>query len=135
MARDFVELARLEQAPGPGRLQEWKDALNWYFRHGREAGNLALKGVPPLARKDLGRTGWEQGLIERLRRKACSWRTEQTYRGWMWRFVRFLENGPVESAGGAEVRAFLTRLAVQERVGVATQRQVLKRLLAVGFGL
>ena len=37
-AREFVELTRLEQAPSPARLQEWKDALNWYFRRGREAG-------------------------------------------------------------------------------------------------
>ena len=29
------------------------------------------------------------------------------------------------SAGGGEVRAFLTKLAVEERVGVATQKQAL----------
>jgi hypothetical protein len=100
-ARDFVELTRLERAPSPGRLQEWKDALNWYFRRGRESAAVAMKGVPPLARSDLGKSGWEQGLIARLRRKECSWRTEQTYRGWLWRFARFLGKRPVEAAGGA----------------------------------
>jgi hypothetical protein len=44
-AREFVELARLEHVPSPARLQEWKDALNWYFRRGREAAGAALKGV------------------------------------------------------------------------------------------
>jgi len=128
-ARDFVELARLERAPSPARLQEWKDALNWYFRRGREAAAVALPGVPPLARTDLGQAGWEQGLIARLRQRQCAWRTEQTYRGWLWRFARFLGKRPVESAGGAEVRAFLSKLAVEERVGVATQRQALNALV------
>jgi len=129
LARDYVELARLERAPSPGRLQEWKDALNWYFRRGREAVAVALQGVPPLARADLGRAGWEQGLIARLRQRQCSWRTEQTYRGWLWRFARFLGKRPMEAAGGAEVRAFLSKLAVEERVGVATQRQALNALV------
>ena len=50
MARDYVDLARLEQAPAPARLQEWKDGLNWFFRRGREASSCALRGAPPLAR-------------------------------------------------------------------------------------
>ena len=80
LARDYVELARLEQAPAPARLQEWKDGLNWFFRRGREASSAALQGVPPLARSDLGRTDWEQRLVARLRLKGLAWRTEQTYR-------------------------------------------------------
>lgn len=129
VARDFVELTRLERMPSPARLQEWKDALNWFFRRGRETPSLALKGVPPLARSDLGQPGWEQGLIARLRLRQCAWRTEQTYRGWLWRFARFLGPRPVEAAGGAEVRAFLSKLAVEERVSVATQKQALNALV------
>ena len=60
LARDYVELLGLEQAPAPARLQTWKDGLNWYFRRGREAASAALRGVPPLARSDLGQTDWEQ---------------------------------------------------------------------------
>jgi integron integrase len=127
-AREFVELERLERPPSPARLQEWKEALNWYFRRGREAGGVALQGVPPLARTDLGQAGWEQGLIARLRQRSCSWRTEQTYRGWLWRFAKFLGPHPVDQATGAEVRAFLSKLAVAERVGVATQKQALNAL-------
>jgi integron integrase len=129
VARDFVELERLERAPSPARLQEWKEALNWFFRRGREALAVALRGVPPLARTDLGKSDWEQGLIARLRQRSCSWRTEQTYRGWLWRFARFLGERPLETAGGAEVRAFLSQLAVAERVGVATQKQALNALV------
>ena len=35
-ARDYVEIARLERQPGPVQLQEWKDALNWFFRAGQK---------------------------------------------------------------------------------------------------
>ena len=77
-AREFVELARLERAPSPARLQEWKDALNWFFRGGREAAVVALRGVPPLARSDLGTAPWEAALIAHLRQQQRSWRTEQT---------------------------------------------------------
>src|SRR5688572_9519568 len=62
LARDYVELARLERAPSPAQLQEWKDGLNWYFRRGR-ASVTAMKDVLPLARSDLGRTDWEQRLV------------------------------------------------------------------------
>jgi integron integrase len=127
-AREFVELARLEDSPSPGRLAEWKEALNWYFR-GREGTALAIRGVPPLARSDLGTAPWEAALIAHLREEQKSWRTEQTYRGWLWRFMRFVGGRPVREVGGAEVRAFLSKLVVEERVGVATQRQALNALV------
>jgi hypothetical protein len=53
LAREYVEPARLERAPSPSRLQQWKDALKWWFRRGGEALGSALKGVPPLARSHL----------------------------------------------------------------------------------
>ena len=147
-AREFVELARLEAAPSAGRVQEWKEALNWFFRKGREARACALRGVPPLARKDLGGPAWEQALVAGLRERHLAWRTEETYRGWLWRFVRWLEGGKAEGgtrreaggwtmdegsrlrdAGAEEVRGFLSKLAVEERVSVATQKQALNALV------
>ena len=100
-AREFVELTRLEHAPSPARLQEWKDALNWYFRRGREVQGVMLRGVPPLARSDLGGPAWEVALIGYLRQRGRAWRTEQTYRGWMWRFVKWLPNAE-RGTGSAE---------------------------------
>ena len=32
LAREYVEVQRLERAPGPAQLQQWKEALNWLFR-------------------------------------------------------------------------------------------------------
>jgi integron integrase len=166
LAREFVELARLELAPSRARLQEWKDALNWYFRRGRAArcstaddrSKIQDRGVPPQAGADLGATAWEQALIAGLRERHCGWRTEQTYRAWVWRFVKWLGGmghggftakpandtkgatatvqhstsnieHPLAEAGAAEVRAFLSELAVKERVGAATQKQALNALV------
>ena len=125
LAREYVELARLEQAPSAGRVAEWKEALNWFFRNGRQPAPSSLPGVPSLARADLGGPGWEQALIAGLRERHLAWRTEQTYRGWLWRFARWLTPRAVPEAGAEEVRAFLSKLAVEERVGVATQKQAL----------
>ena len=71
LAREYVELQRLERAPGPAQLQEWQDALNWLFRwRGQRSG--ALTGVPPLGRADLGRTPWEPRLVETIRARSKS---------------------------------------------------------------
>ena len=129
LAREFVDLYRLEHAPSPTRFQQWKDALNWYFRYGREGAPGTRPSVPPLARTDLGATPWEAAFIAYLRQKGRSWRTEQTYRGWMWRFVRFLDPKPLGEAGAAEVKGFLTALATQQRVSVATQKQALNAVV------
>jgi len=67
LAREYVELQRLERGPGPAQLQEWKDALNWLFRCRRAQRSGVLTGVPPLGRADLGRTPWERRLVETIR--------------------------------------------------------------------
>src|SRR4051812_11501653 len=53
LARAYIDLEQLERAPGPAQLQEWKDALNWYFRAlKRRSRPLEITGIPPLARAD-----------------------------------------------------------------------------------
>jgi hypothetical protein len=56
-------------------------------------------------------------MIERLRLNHYSWRTEQTYRDWAWRFGEFLGSKAMDEAGGDDIRRFLTELAVRGRVG------------------
>jgi integron integrase len=129
LAREYVELQRLERAPGPAQLQEWKEALNWLFRCRRCPPGAVLTGVPPLGRADLGRTPWERRLVEKIRVRHLSWRTEQTYRGWAWRLAGFLGERPVESATGEEVRSFLSHLATAQRVGASAQKQALNALV------
>jgi integron integrase len=131
-ARAHVEVARLEQAPEPVQLQAWKEAMNWFFRQRKQwvrARAQQAQGVPSLGRQDLGRADWECRLIERVRTLHLAWRTEGTYRDWNWRLAKFLHPKPMEAICDEDVRRFLTHLAVELRVGAATQRQALNAVV------
>ena len=74
-------------------------------------------------------------LITRLRnelsRRNYSPRTVEAYESWVKRFVRFHGNVHPERLGEAEVRGFLTELAVRDGVSASTQNQVLCALLSL----
>ncbi|MDR3094234.1 MAG: integron integrase [Bacteroidales bacterium] len=65
----------------------------------------------------------------RLRLKHYSIRTEHQYVQWARRFILFHQKRHPAGMGAAEVEAFLTYLAVKERVAAATQNQALSALL------
>ena len=126
-ARGYVaDAQRRKLARNP---ELWKSALNWFFKEGRRTSGLRPPGVPSVGRADTGRADWERRLIERLRLGHYSWRTEQTYREWARRLASFMGSRGLEAATGADVKAFLSQLAVKGRVSVATQRQALNGLV------
>lgn len=64
-----------------------------------------------------------------LRSRHYSGRTEQAYCMWVKRFIRFHQfRHPVEMAE-PEINAFLTHLAVKDRISASTQNQALSALL------
>ena len=68
-------------------------------------------------------------LREALRSRHYSRRTEQTYCHWAKRFIFFHKvRHPAEMAE-PEINAFLTHLAVKEKVSASTQNQALSALL------
>ena len=68
-------------------------------------------------------------LREALRSRHYSRRTEQTYCHWIKRFIFFHnKRHPVEMAE-PEINAYLTHLAVKEKVSASTQKQALSALL------
>lgn len=70
-------------------------------------------------------------LREALRARHYSRRTEQTYCLWVKRFIYFHNvRHPAEMAE-PEINAFLTHLALKERVSASTQNQALSALLFV----
>jgi len=77
-------------------------------------------------------------VSERLRVMHYAFRTEQAYRQWTRRYLRFLRDRdpdkrwvhPVE-AGEAGIEAFLTHLARERRVSASTQNQALNALVFV----
>ena len=71
---------------------------------------------------------------ELARYKHLSLRTEETYWDWIYRYLVFHRTKAgswrhPRDMGGAEVREFLTDLAVTRRVGAATQNQALNAML------
>ena len=68
-------------------------------------------------------------LCEALRSRHYSRRTEETYCHWVKRFIFFHKvRHPAEMAE-PEINAFLTHLAVKEKVSASTQNQALSALL------
>jgi integron integrase len=87
------------------------------------------------ARRDKGGTGVaaRPRLLDevraRIRRLGLAKRTEDAYADWVRRFI--LANGKRHTAamGAREVEAFLTSLAVRDKVSASTQNQALSALL------
>ena len=68
-------------------------------------------------------------VSEAVRTRRYSPRTEETYRRWITRFVRFHGTRHPEGLGADEVNAFLSHLAVEAGVSAATQSQARAALL------
>lgn len=64
-----------------------------------------------------------------IRLKHYSYRTEQSYVGWIRRYILFHNKQHPKDMGGAEVEAFLTHLAVEGHVSASTQNQAFSALL------
>ena len=68
-------------------------------------------------------------LRDVIRLKHYSYRTEQTYVDWVYRFIVFHNKRHPKDLGGPEIEAFLTYLAVQKKVAAPTQNQALSALV------
>lgn len=68
-------------------------------------------------------------LREILRVRNYAYATEQSYVGWVRRYIRFHGNQHPEDLFEEEVVQFLTNLAVQRRVSPSTQNQALNALV------
>ena len=64
-----------------------------------------------------------------LRRRHYSHRTEEAYVGWMRRYIAFHGLRHPRDLGEADITAYLSHLAVRERVSASTQNQALNALL------
>lgn len=64
-----------------------------------------------------------------IRLKHYSMRTEQTYIGWIKRYIYFHNKRHPKDMGETEIKAFLTNLAVHRKVAASTQNQAFNALL------
>jgi integron integrase len=66
---------------------------------------------------------------ENIRVRHYSLRTEQTYVGWVRRYISFCGRRHPRTLGTTEITTFLTHLAVDRKVSASTQNQALQALL------
>lgn len=131
-------LAGLTGAGAGGGAME-RLALRWFFSNARKHEDEAVSAQKfrsveqPAGRiepekADQGSTPWEKKLVEKLRVGQYKWRTEQTYRDWIWRFCDWYGKDPL-LAGDEDVKKFLTWLAVKRDAAASSQRQALNALV------
>lgn len=146
LAQSYIEGLAKQGDTGETRL-----ALRWFFREAAQTkkADQASSPQPPrqekpeepktafatkvlhpgLAAKDLGCAPWEQKLIQACRRRQFLWRTEQTYRGWAKRMVRFIAPMDPETIDAEDIGRFLSELVVHYRNSASTQSQALNAIV------
>ena len=141
-ARAFVDWAVKEKKATVQLAEQWREAIRWFFREAnRRNGTQKIAGHEPGSRggigakPDSGTPGakgtaakWEADLRCRLRVLHYSYRTEQSYVGWIRRFVG-AQGGTLDGVIPDRLRRFLDDLAVRGRVSASTQKQALNALV------
>ncbi len=87
------------------------------------AGQTMSASVPPEASGGVNWQALEDKTRECLRVGHYSYRTEQTYLGWIRRFVVFHQGRKPSTLEAKDVHAFLRHLAMEEQVASSTQNQ------------
>lgn len=68
-------------------------------------------------------------VSDTLRTKHYSYRTEQTYKDWIKRYILFHNKRHPNEMGENEIRQFIAHLAVERKVAASTQNQALSAIL------
>jgi len=150
-ARDFITWAESEKKPQPWQIEEWKEAIRWFFREAKKAGTIIRKsanvelpapgsddsaaphpGPLPIA-SQRGEGGqipaWKTAFLTVVRRRYYSYRTEQSYLVWLQRFARFCKSDDLGQRGPEDIKAFLDDLALDQRLSASSQRQALNAVV------
>ena len=138
-AREFVGWAAAAKGSPDWRVEQWREALRWFFRtgHAREQKPALAPSPRPVPSAGAsepegsawGWTEWLGSLRRQLRIRHMSYRTEQAYVGWAERLARQHCGSAPGEVGEGELRAFLDGLAQAGRVSASTQRQALNALV------
>jgi integron integrase len=133
-ARDFVAWAVEEKKPALWQVEQWKEAIRWFFRESKAAAEAGSGRVPAeeevwLPPEQAQWPKWKQAFLTIMRRRKYSYRTEQSYQGWIENFARHYERDDLEALGEKEIGAFLDSLALNQRLSASSQKQALNALV------
>ena len=101
----------------------------WASAPGEAAGAGAAVHSGPAGAATAEPRAWRERLVATLRLQNYSLRTEEVYREWAERFLRYHSASEPETLGETEVREFLEYLAVARNVSASTQNQAFSALL------
>lgn len=85
-------------------------------------------GLPQGTSSSQGKKLMDQ-VGDALRTKHYSYRTEQTYKDWIKRYILFHGKRHPNDMGAEEIRMFIAHLATERKVAVSTSNQALSALL------
>ena len=68
-------------------------------------------------------------VSDAIRVKHYSYRTEQTYKDWIKRYILFHQKRHPKDMGADEIQAFITYLATEKQVSASTQNQALSAVI------
>lgn len=119
--------------------RSWNPSVKaWIIPDTRKDGDLLLEALyrtglftyePPNRQKDTRSRELEIRYREALQTRHYSPRTIKAYSYWIERFLRFFPSTDPSGWAEKEINAFLTFLAVKEKVSASTQNQALSALL------
>jgi integron integrase len=117
----------------------WMQNTEWMAPPSREAtavtdcgnrvGSQRQPGGTALGPEEPPRAAAARRLREAIRRRHYSARTEKAYVAWLRRFLAFHGGRDPALLGEAEVRAYLSHLALRETVAASTQNQAFSAIL------
>lgn len=135
-ARDFVAWAAKEKQRERWQIEQWKEALNWFFREAqrtrlKDAEAESVEAAPPIWTPTHAEhlPSWKQAFLTVIRRRHYSYRTEQSYLVWIERFARQFESERLKEQGVEQIKGFLDSLARDQRLSASSQRQALNALV------
>ncbi|MEM7674138.1 MAG: phage integrase N-terminal SAM-like domain-containing protein [Verrucomicrobiota bacterium] len=152
-ARTFMERLIEARRPAHTQAQAWKNGLNWYFKSAPirrtllsqkhrslpQSPHSAKRPIPEVSKdrrrcypttiREYQQACADNPMIEEtvrlMRIRHMSYRTEESYVGWLRRFQNFLQTQGKPDPSEASLKAFLSHLAVEGGVRAGTQRQAL----------
>jgi hypothetical protein len=105
-ARDFIAWATEQKHPQAWRLEDWKEAIRWFFLAAKDqcAPEAAPEGAVWLPEASAGWPEWKVAFLTTLRRRKYSYRTEESCLVWVERLAVYLgakaQSGVVEDSSG-----------------------------------
>lgn len=154
-ARTFVEWAQKEKNANDWQVEQWKDAVQWYFVEGkRQVAPTVASDTLPGKRKNVwsrsesslagafehsdsseerlvALSADEMQILDLMRRRGMALRTERSYMRWYRDFLRQsgLDSGELMDA--TQLKSYLSHLAMDRAVASSTQKSALNALVFV----